>query len=65
MNGRVASLDVAVGDRVTRGQKLLVLEAMKMEHVHVASVEGTVEAIHVAEGDQVEAHRVVVEVAAT
>jgi geranyl-CoA carboxylase alpha subunit len=64
MNGRVVSLDVAVGDRVARGQKLLVLEAMKMEHVHVAYVDGTVEAIHVAEGDQVEAHRVVVEVAA-
>jgi geranyl-CoA carboxylase alpha subunit len=65
MNGRVASLDVAVGDKVTRGQKLLVLEAMKMEHVHVASVEGTVEAIHIGEGDQVEAHRILVEVAAT
>ena len=65
MNGRVASLDVAVGDKVTRGQKLLVLEAMKMEHVHVASVEGTVEAVHIGEGDQVEAHRILVEVAAT
>jgi biotin carboxyl carrier protein len=64
MNGRVASLDVAIGDRVTRGQTLLVLEAMKMEHVHVASIDGIVEAIHVAEGDQVEAHRVVVEVVA-
>ncbi|MDE3176115.1 MAG: acetyl-CoA carboxylase biotin carboxylase subunit [Pseudomonadota bacterium] len=63
MNGRVASLDVAVGDRVTRGQKLLVLEAMKMEHVHVANVEGIIATIHVAEGDQVDAHRIVVEVA--
>ena len=34
-----------------------------MEHVHVATIEGTVAAIHVAEGDQVEAHRVIVEVA--
>jgi geranyl-CoA carboxylase alpha subunit len=62
MNGRVASLHVAFGERVTRGQKLLVLEAMKMEHVHVSTIEGTVAALHVAEGDQVEAHRVVVEV---
>ena len=63
MNGRVASLAVALGERVALGQKLLVLEAMKMEHVHVADVEGVVAAIHVAEGDQVEAHRIVVEVA--
>jgi len=64
MNGRVASLTVALGDRVARGQTLLVLEAMKMEHVHVATIAGTVAAIHVAEGDQVEAHRVIVEVTA-
>jgi geranyl-CoA carboxylase alpha subunit len=63
MNGRVASLAVALGERVTRGQTLLVLEAMKMEHVHIAEVDGAVAAIHVAEGDQVEAHRVLVEVA--
>ena len=62
MNGRVVSLDIAVGDRVSRGQKLLVLEAMKMEHVHVAPGDGTVEAIDVAEGDQVDAHRIVIEV---
>jgi geranyl-CoA carboxylase alpha subunit len=63
MNGRVVSLAVAVGDRVARGQQILVLEAMKMEHVHVAGVEGVVAAVHVAEGDQVEARRVVVEIA--
>jgi geranyl-CoA carboxylase alpha subunit len=62
MNGRVVSLAVALGEPVTRGQTLLVLEAMKMEHVHVAHVDGIVAAIHVAEGDQVEAHRIVVEV---
>ena len=65
MNGRVAALAVALGERVARGQQLLVLEALKMEHVHVATIEGTVAAIHVAEGDQVEAHRVLVEVVAS
>ena len=64
MNGRVVSLPVAVGEQVTRGRIVLVLEAMKMEHAHLAGVDGTVAAIHVSEGDQVEAHRVVVEVAA-
>ena len=64
MNGRVVSLDVAVGDKVVRGQRVLVLEAMKMEHAHVTAIDGIVEAIHVAEGDQVEAYRIVIEVAA-
>ncbi len=64
MNGRVVSLDVAIGDKVVRGQRVLVLEAMKMEHAHLAAIDGIVEAIHVAEGDQVEAYRIVVEVAA-
>jgi geranyl-CoA carboxylase alpha subunit len=64
MNGRVVSLDVAVGDKVVRGQRVLVLEAMKMEHAHVAAIDGIVEATHVAEGDQVEAHQIIIEVAA-
>jgi geranyl-CoA carboxylase alpha subunit len=64
MNGRVVSLDVAVGDKVVRGQRVLVVEAMKMEHAHVATIDGIVEAIYVAEGDQVEAHRIIIEVAA-
>ncbi|MCL2429700.1 MAG: acetyl-CoA carboxylase biotin carboxylase subunit [Alphaproteobacteria bacterium] len=64
MNGRVIALDVAVGDKVVRGQRVLVVEAMKMEHAHVATIDGIVEAIHVAEGDQVEAHRIIIEVAA-
>jgi geranyl-CoA carboxylase alpha subunit len=63
MNGRVAAIAVAVGDRVARGDRVLVLEAMKMEHVHVAAVEGIVAAVHVAAGDQVEAQRVLAEIA--
>ena len=62
MNGRVVSLDVAIGDQVNRGQRVLVLEAMKMEHTHVAAIDGRIGTINVAEGDQVEAHSVVLEV---
>jgi geranyl-CoA carboxylase alpha subunit len=65
MSGRVVSLAVAIGDRVAPGETVLVLEAMKMEHVHIAKVEGVVAAVHVAEGDQVEAHRLVVEIVPT
>ena len=53
MPGRVLALDVAVGQVVSAGERLLVLEAMKMEHRLTAKLSGTVSAVHVAEGDQV------------
>jgi geranyl-CoA carboxylase alpha subunit len=64
MNGRVVKVHVNVGDRVSAGQALVVLEAMKMEHVHSAPVAGTVRALHVGPGDQVQARRVVAEIEA-
>jgi acetyl-CoA/propionyl-CoA carboxylase biotin carboxyl carrier protein len=42
MPGTVAAVEVAEGQAVTAGQRLLVVEAMKMEHVLVAPVDGTV-----------------------
>ncbi|WP_314612348.1 ATP-binding protein [Streptomyces stackebrandtii] len=45
---------LAVGDRVTAGQPLLWLEAMKMEHRVTAPVSGTLTALHAAPGRQVE-----------
>ena len=62
MNGRVVAIHVAVGDKVEAGQPLLVLEAMKMEHVHTAPVAGEIVDIHVTEGEQVAAARIVVEI---
>src|SRR5207344_1237559 len=64
MNGRVVAVLVKPGDRVTAGQPVMTLEAMKMEHVHTAGVAGTVEAIDVAEGEQVTTGKIVVEIAA-
>ena len=64
MNGRVVALLVKEGDRVTVGQPVLTLEAMKMEHVHAAGVAGTIAAIHVAESEQVTTGKIVVEIAA-
>ena len=55
MPGRVVQIQAAEGDRVTRGQVLLVMEAMKMEHTVTAPHDGTVRQIAVREGDQVEA----------
>jgi geranyl-CoA carboxylase alpha subunit len=62
MNGRVVSVEVAVGDRVKAGQPVLTLEAMKMQHVHAAPLSGRVSALHVARDDQVAAHRIVAEI---
>ena len=50
----VVSVDVAVGDTVEEGQKVVTLEAMKMNTIVSAGKSGTVSAIHVAAGDAVE-----------
>jgi len=55
MPGRVLALDVAEGDEVEEGQRLLLLEAMKMEHEVRASHAGRVTRVAVAEGDQLDA----------
>ena len=54
MPGRVVSLVVKAGDRVTPGQALVVLEAMKMEHTLTAPAPGVVEHVGCHEGGQVE-----------
>ncbi|HEX8482069.1 MAG TPA: acetyl/propionyl/methylcrotonyl-CoA carboxylase subunit alpha [Allosphingosinicella sp.] len=53
MPGRVLSVDVRQGDRVAKGQKLLTLEAMKMEHSLTAPFEGVVAELPAAQGAQV------------
>jgi 3-methylcrotonyl-CoA carboxylase alpha subunit len=53
MHGRVLEVDVAVGDGVAAGQRLAVIEAMKMEHTLRAPFAGTVTAVPVAAGQQV------------
>ncbi len=64
MNGRVVAVLIQPGDKVTAGQPVMTLEAMKMEHVHTAGVAGTVSAIDVAEGEQVTTGKIVVEIEA-
>jgi 3-methylcrotonyl-CoA carboxylase alpha subunit len=53
MHGRVLEVDVAVGDRVAAGQRLAVIEAMKMEHTLRAPFAGTVTEVPVGAGQQV------------
>jgi len=65
MNGRVVAVLVKQGERVTAGQPVITLEAMKMEHVHSAPISGTISAIEVTEGEQVTTGRIVVEIEAS
>jgi acetyl/propionyl-CoA carboxylase alpha subunit/acetyl-CoA carboxylase carboxyltransferase component len=53
IQGTVVSLAVAVGDTVHAGQELLVLEAMKMEHVIQAEASGVVQQLGIAIGDTI------------
>ena len=62
MPGKVISVDVAVGDTVAKGQKLLVLEAMKMEHALTAPFDGTVAELTVSAGAQVQVEALLVRV---
>ncbi len=53
MPGRIVSVLIAQGDAVAKGQRLLVLEAMKMEQALLAPFDGVVAALKATEGAQV------------
>lgn len=53
MPGRIIALSVRAGEKVAKGQELLTLEAMKMEHSLVAPFDGTVTELNGAEDGQV------------
>lgn len=54
MPGAVLATEVSAGDTVKKGDLLVILEAMKMEHRITAPIDGIVETVHVTAGDQVE-----------
>ncbi|MFM8609996.1 MAG: biotin carboxylase N-terminal domain-containing protein [Burkholderiaceae bacterium] len=54
MPGKVVSFAVKAGDKVSKGQALAVMEAMKMEHTIAAPADGTVAELLYAPGDQVD-----------
>ena len=64
MPGTVLSVDVAEGDCVVEGQRLGVLEAMKMELALKAPFDGTVAAVGAATGDQVQLKQLLFQVVA-
>ena len=54
MPGKVIDVTARPGQRVKRGEALLVLEAMKMEHTIVAPADGIIDGVHFSPGDLVE-----------
>jgi geranyl-CoA carboxylase alpha subunit len=53
MDGKIVSIKVAAGEKVSKGQTLIVLEAMKIQHQLRAGVDAEIEAVSVQEGQQV------------
>jgi biotin carboxyl carrier protein len=62
MHGSLLEVAVAVGDSVSKGQLLAVLEAMKMHYEIVAEVDGEVVEVSAVVGDQVAVDAVLVEI---
>ena len=53
MHGKVIQVFVEPGQQVAKGDRIAVIEAMKMEHTLVASSDGTVTSVTVLAGEQV------------
>ena len=53
MHGKVLGILVEEGALVARGQRVAIIEAMKMEHTLVAPIEGTIAEISIAQDAQV------------
>ncbi|NWA27903.1 acetyl/propionyl/methylcrotonyl-CoA carboxylase subunit alpha [Pseudomonas gingeri] len=62
MDGAIVQVLVSEGSPVSKGQLLMVLEAMKMEHPLKAGVDGVVRRVRVIHGDQVKNRQILLEV---
>ena len=61
MPGLILEVSVAGGDPIKKGDKLLVLEAMKMENVIKSPGEGIVKEVKIAKGDSVEKNQILIQ----
>jgi 3-methylcrotonyl-CoA carboxylase alpha subunit len=64
MPGKVTAVEVKQGEKVTKGQRLLTLEAMKMEHGLIAPFDGTITELAATPGVQVSEGQLLVKVEA-
>ena len=62
MPGTILSFNVSVGDTVSEGQVLAILEAMKMENELVSPTSGKVKSIHVEKGSSVVENQIILQI---
>ena len=62
MHGLLLEVFVAPGDPVAKGDRLAILEAMKMQHELLAEVDGEVQAVHIQPGSQIPVDTLIVEI---
>ena len=62
MPGIISAINVRFGDKIKMGQPLIILEAMKMQHELLASMDGSIKEIRVNVGDQVSADDFLIEI---
>tara|TARA_R110001592_G_scaffold175466_5_gene414753 strand:- start:78339 stop:80369 length:2031 start_codon:yes stop_codon:yes gene_type:complete len=62
MDGAIIEVFVSPGEKVTKGQTLVILEAMKMEHPLKSDVDGVIESLTVKKGDQVKLRQLLVSI---
>lgn len=60
--GAVSSINVSVGDKVTAGQTVITIEAMKMETATAARIDGVIEEVLVREGDTVKGGQLLIRI---
>lgn len=63
MPGLVVDVSVNPGDQVKKGDKLLVLEAMKMENILKAPADGIVKEVNISKGNKVEKNEILIQFA--
>ncbi len=60
MPGNILDIKVKAGDQVTKGQVLLILEAMKMENEIMAPRDAVIAGVHVNKGDSVDSGKLLI-----
>ncbi|WPX96658.1 Acetyl/propionyl/methylcrotonyl-CoA carboxylase subunit alpha [Candidatus Bandiella woodruffii] len=62
ITGLIKEIKVSIGEKVTKSQSLVVLEAMKMENILISPVEGVVKSINIKEGETVMSGNLLIEI---
>ena len=65
MDGVIVDIKLAIGDKVTKGDVVVIMEAMKMEHPIKANTDGIIESINISAGDQVKSKQLLAQITPT